>query len=767
MPRKWVGVGFVLAIAAASAHAQVDSAVDARETVSHYCTGCHNDRARVAGLVLNPAGIGQDSAVWEKVVRKLRMRTMPPAGSPRPDEATYNRLTAWLETRLDHAAAANPNPGAPLLHRLNRTEYASVIEDLLGLKVDVASLLPPDDSAFGFDNNADLQGLSPVLLEGYLGAADRVSALALADPDTAAAAEIYHARQDLSQDQHIEGLPFGTVGGMAVEHTFPLDAEYEFRLSMFRNNLEIMRGIERPHQVELSIDGERIFLREIGGADDLAKMRNPTNGSDAIDARFRIRVPVKAGRHKVVATFIQKRGVGTLRLQPFVRSSVDTFEAAGRPHLDGISILGPYDVAHDGARPVKDLPSLETLARRAYRRPVTEADMSPLREFYERGKMANPKRGADGGMQMALRRLLASPAFLFRAETSPDSVPPGAVHPIDGVELASRLSFFLWSSIPDDALVTAGVHGELAKPAMLETTVRRMLADPRSARFVANFAGQWLQLRNLKNARPNSMIFPDFDDNLRNDYRRETEMLFASVLKEDRSVLDLLRADYTFLSERLARQYGVTGVYGSNFRQVSVTQEERKGLLGQGSILTVTSHADRTSPVVRGKWILENLLGAPPPAPPPEVPPLTDNSEGSPPKSLRARMELHRANAICAGCHKTMDPIGFSMENFDATGVWRTEDSGVPIDASGELADGTPVDGVVSLRNAILSRPEIFVSAVTEKLMIYALGRGLEPQDMPAVRRIVREAAPDNYRLPSLIMGVARSVPFQMRKKPV
>jgi hypothetical protein len=415
---------------------------------------------------------------------------------------------------------------------------------------------------------------------------------------------------------------------------------------------------------------------------------------------------------------------------------------------------------------VKELPSLETLARSAYRRPVTEVDMSPLREFYERGKQGNPKRGADAGMQMALRRLLASPSFLFRAETSPDSVPPGAVHPINGVELASRLSFFLWSSIPDDSLVNAGVHGDLSKPAVLEATVRRMLADPRSARFVANFADQWLQLRNLKNARPNSAIFPDFDDNLRNDYRQETEMLFASVLKEDRSVLDLLRADYTFLNERLAKQYGVAGVYGSNFRRVPVAQEERKGLLGQGSILTVTSHADRTSPVVRGKWILQNLLGAPPPAPPPDVPALTDNSEGALPKALRVRMELHRANAICAGCHKIMDPIGFSMENFDATGVWRTEDSGVQIDASGKLADGTEVNGIVSLRNAILARPEIFVSTVTEKLMIYALGRGMEASDMPAVRRIVREAAPDNYRLPSLIMGVARSVPFQMRRKP-
>jgi hypothetical protein len=763
MLQKWLGTCAVVMITTSLAHAQVDGARDARETVSRYCTGCHNERARVAGLVLNPATIGEDSGVWEKVVRKLRMRTMPPVGSPRPDEMTRNRLTTWLEASLDHTAAAHPDPGAPLLHRLNRTEYGSVIEDLLGLKVEVTTLLPPDDSAFGFDNNADLLGLSPVLLERYLAAADRVSSLALGDPETESASQTWHARQDLSQDQHIEGLPFGTAGGMKIEHTFPLDAEYEFRLSMFRNNLEIMRGIERPHHVELSIDGQRIFLREIGGLDDLAKMRNPTDGSDAIDARFRIRVPVKAGRHTIVAAFIEKRGIGTLRLQPFVRSSVDTFEASGRPHLEAITILGPYSASHNGAKPVKDLPPLEVLARRAYRRPVTEADLSPLREFYERGKA---RRGPDGGMQMALRRILASPSFLFRTETSPDSVAPGAVYPVDGVELASRLSFFLWSSIPDDALLNAGVRGDLAKPALLQTTVRRMLADPRGSRFVANFAGQWLQLRNLKNARPNSAIFPDFDDNLRQDFRQETEMLFASLLAEDRSVLDLLRADYTFLNERVAEHYGVAGVYGSNFRRVPVVQEERKGILGHGSILTVTSHADRTSPVVRGKWILENLLGAPPPAPPPEVPPLTENSEGAPPKSLRARLELHRENAVCASCHKTMDPIGFSLENFDAVGSWRTDDSGLPIDATGKLADGTNVNGVVSLRNAILARPEVFVSAVTEKLMIYALGRGLQPSDMPAVRRVVRESAADNYRLRSLIMGVVQSVPFQMRKKP-
>jgi hypothetical protein len=763
MRSKLGGVVLVTAAAAVACLGQEPTADDPAEIIKGYCTGCHNAQARVAGLVLNSANVVTDTATWEKVVRKLRMRTMPPPGSRRPDEASYSRVTAWLESQLDRAAAANPNPGQPMLHRLNRTEYAYAIEDLLGLKVEVAALLPPDDSAFGFDNNAYVLGVSPALLERYLSAADRVSSLALADPDTLPGSDIYRARQDLSQDQHIEGLPFGTVGGMLIEHTFPLDAEYEFRLSIFRNNLEIMRGIERTHQLELSIDDERVFLRDIGGSDDLAKMRNPTDGSDVIDARFRIRVPVKAGPHKIAATFVQKRGVGTARLQGFVRSSVDTFEATGRPHLEAITILGPYNPVRNGAKPAKDFGSLEELARRAYRRPVTEDDLKPLREFYEKG---TTKRGPDGGIQMALRRILASPSFAFRAETSPNNLPQGAVHPIDPVELASRLSFFLWSSIPDDQLLNAAVNGDLEKPAALDATVRRMLADPRGRRFVENFAGQWLQLRNLKNARPNSASFPDFDDNLRQGFQQETELLLASILDENRSVLDLLRADYTFLNERLARHYRVPGVYGSNFRRVAVAQEERRGLLGQGSVLTVTSHADRTSPVVRGKWILENLLGAPSPPPPPDVPVLPENTEGAIPKSLRARLELHRANPVCASCHRSMDSIGFALENFDAVGAWRTEESGTPIDASGTLADGTAVNGAVSLRNAILARPEVFVGAVTEKLLIYALGRGLEPSDMPAVRQILRDSASEDYRLQSIIMGVVRSVPFQMRKKP-
>jgi hypothetical protein len=737
---------------AATLRPQAQPVADTPATITRYCAGCHNAKGKAGNLVLNPATApSADPATWEKVVRRLRMRTMPPQGSPRPDEATYTRTIASLETQLDQAAAKNPNPGQPLLHRLNRTEYANAIEDLLGLKVDVAALLPPDDSAFGFDNVADMLGLSPVLLERYLSAADRISALALADPDTEPGSDTYRARQDLSQDQHIDGLPFGTVGGMMIEHTFPLDAEYEFRLQLYRNNLEIMRGIELPHQIELSIDGERIYLRPIGGPDDLGKMRNMTEGSDAIDARFRVRVPVKAGPHKITATFLQKRGLGTNRLQGFVRSSVDTFEVTGRPHLEAITILGPYSAAKGSAKPTRALPPIETLARRAYRRPVTEADLKPLREFYDKGKS---KRDADSGTQMALRRLLASPSFVFRPETG------------GSIDLASRLSFFLWSSIPDDQLLALAENGRLTQPTVLEQQVKRMLADPKAHRFVENFAGQWLQLRNLKNARPNSMDFPDFDDNLRQGFRQETEMLFATILSEDHSVLDLLRADYTFVNERLARHYKIPGIYGSNFRRIPVTDEARKGILGHGSVLTVTSHADRTSPVVRGKWILENLLGAPPPPPPPDVPALAENAEGVPPKTLRARLELHRENAVCASCHKVMDPIGFSLDNFDAVGVWRTEEAGSPINATGVLADGTPVDGVVSLRNAILARPGVYIQTVTEKLMIYALGRGIEPSDMPAIRKITREAAPSNSKLTSLIMGVVKSTPFQQRKKP-
>jgi hypothetical protein len=752
-------------------------------TVEKYCYECHNVLDIRGDLILEREfSLPEDSALWETVVRKLRMRAMPPPGSPRPSEKQYNSAVALLEGRLDHSARSNPDFGRPLLRRLNRAEYANVIHDLLALDVNVDESLPPDDAAFGFDNIASALTLSPALLEGYLSAADRISSLALGDMETQAAQTSYRVRLDLSQDQHIEGLPFGTVGGMKFEHIFPLDGEYELNANLLRSNLEFMRGVERPHQLEMSVDGERVFLGTVGGPEDLASQRNPTSGSDAIDSRLRVRVPVKAGAHEVVVTFIQKRASSTERLQGFVRSSVDTFESVGRPHLEMVTVKGPFNPSGPGktasrSKVLTCLPAehsgkpeelacarkiLGTLATGAYRRPVTEEDMAPLLDFYERGR----KKGSfETGIQMGLRRILASPTFVFRPEGDPDEVAPGAVHRVSDLELASRLSFFLWSSVPDTELIDLAVAGKLHKPEVLRKQAQRMLDDPKSERLVENFAGQWLHLRNLKSARPNSADFPNFDDNLRTGFRRETELLFASVLRENRSVLDFLRADYTFVNERLAKHYGIPGIYGSQFRRVPVKDPARLGILGHGSILTVTSHADRTSPVVRGKWVLENLLGAPPPPAPPDIPALPENGEAEVPKTLRARLELHRANPACAGCHAVMDPIGFALDNFDAVGTWRTEDAGQPINAHGTLVDGTVVDGVVSLRNSLLGSPEVFLSTVTEKLMIYALGRGGVPADMPAVRTILRDTAAGDYKLRALILGIIDSAPFQMKVK--
>ncbi|MET0292216.1 MAG: DUF1592 domain-containing protein [Steroidobacteraceae bacterium] len=751
--------------------------------VEKYCYECHGVLDIRGDLNLErDFSLPEDSAVWEKVVRKLRMRAMPPPGGPRPSDKEYRSMVAFLESRLDQSAHTHPDFGRPLLRRLNRTEYANVIHDLLALDVNVEDSLPPDDTAFGFDNNASVLTLSPALLEGYLSAADRISSLALGDMETQAAQTSYRVKLDLSQDQHIEGLPFGTVGGMKFEHNFPLDGEYELSANMLRTNLEFMRGVERPHQLEMSIDGVRVFLGTVGGTDDLALMRNPTNGSDQIDSRLRVRVPVKAGAHEVVFTFLQKRASSTGRLQGFARSSVDTFESIGRPHLEMATIKGPFNPSGPGntvsrTKVLTCLPApgsakseemacarkiLGGLATRAFRRPLTDADMAPLLEFYERGRA---KGSFETGIQMGLRRILASPTFVFRPEADPDDLAPGAVHRVSDLELASRLSFFLWSSVPDDELIALAVAGELHKPEVLRKQARRLLDDPRSERLVENFTGQWLRLRNLKAARPNSADFPNFDDNLRTGFRRETELLFASVLNENRSVLDLLRADYTFVNERLARHYGIPGIYGSQFRRVPVTDKARLGILGHGSILTVTSHPDRTSPVVRGKWVLENLLGAPPPPPPPDIPALPENGEAELPKTLRARLELHRVNPVCANCHAVMDPIGFAMDNFDAVGTWRTEDAGLPIDATGVLVDGTKLDGVVSLRNSLLGSPEVFLSTVTEKLMVYALGRGTAPSDMAAVRTILRDSASGDYKLRSLILGIVESAPFQMKVK--
>jgi len=757
-----------------------------KATIDQYCVTCHSARLKSGDLVLENADVAHvanNVDLWEKVVRKLRAGVMPPQGARRPDDATMHALIASLETSLDQTAEARPNPGRPLLHRLNRAEYKNAIRDLLALDVDVATLLPPDDSAYGFDNISDVLGVSPSLQERYLTAAGKISRLAVGDRSMRPGSDTYRVPQDLSQNQHIEGLPLGTVGGLQVRHTFPLDAEYEFRTQLYRTNLNIVRGLQYPSEFEISIDGRQVHHVTIGGNDDLAAMFDkPTDTGDAVELRMRVRVPVKAGPHEVTVTFIENMALkDTIRLQPFLRSSADNFDWAGRPHIQTFTVTGPFtpDGTGDTAsrreifscRPTSSRRErecatqiLSRLARRAYRQPISKAELEPILGFYDAAR----KNGTfESGIQRGLERILASPRFAFRVEHDPDSVTPGTPYRISDVELASRLSFFLWSSIPDDTLLDAASRGRLKDPAVLEQQVRRMLADPRSSALVENFAGQWLQLRNVRSVLPNSDEFPDFDDNLRQAFRRETELLFESIIREDRNVLDLLRADYTFVNERLARHYGIPGIYGSRFRRVPVTDDARKGLLGKGSMLAVTSHAERTSPVLRGKWVLENIVGLPVPPPPPDVPQLKPAEEGQKPKTLREQMAEHRTNPTCATCHKVMDPVGLSLENFDAVGAWRTQEAGGPIDVSGQLADGRPVDGVVTLRQAILDRPELFVGTMSEKLMIYALGRGVSAEDMPEVRRVLREASAHDYRFSSLVLGIVKSVPFQMRVKPV
>jgi hypothetical protein len=778
MLRQSVALGLCLAAACA---ASTDSSQ--REILDKYCVTCHNQRLKTGGLTLDTLDLGKVPAqaeVWEKVVRKLRSGTMPPAGMPRPDPATYKNLATWLEAQIDQSA--EPYAGRPILHRLNRAEYANAVRDLLALDVDDASLLPPDDAAFGFDNISDALGVSPSLQEHYLDAALKIGALAVGDPNIAPGSETWRIRQDLSQDQHVNGLPLGTVGGSMVRYNFPLDGEYSFQANLYRTNLNIMRGLESAHQVEFSMDGRRIHLASIGGAQDLASLfQKPTDTGDAVDARLRVRVPVKAGPHTVTVAFLEDPdAVEPARLEPYIRSSVDNFDWSGSPHLQSMTIAGPFHpagasdtpsrrrifVCHPDGRSKEDACArkiISTLARRAYRQPLAGQDLDTLLQFYRSGKQDG---GFEGGIELALDRMLASPKFLFRVERDPADATAGGSYRISDTELASRLSFFLWSSIPDDELLQLASEGKLKNPVVFDRQVRRMLADPKSQALVDNFAGQWLQLRNLRNVQPNSDLFPDFDDNLRQSFRRETELLFESIVQEDRSVLDFLTADYTFVNERLARHYGIPDIYGSRFRRVAVTDDARRGLLGQGSILALTSHAERTSPVVRGKWILENILGSPVPPPPPDVPALKGNQEGQKPRTMREQMAEHRANPACASCHKAMDSIGFAMENFDAVGAWRTREPGGPIDATGELSDGTKVDGVVTLRNALLSRPELFAGTLTEKLLIYALGRGIDYRDMPAVRAILRDASPNNYRFSALILGVVHSAPFQMRTTP-
>jgi hypothetical protein len=751
--------------------------------MNQYCVTCHNQRAKTAGLTLDTIDIAQVPArsdVWEKVVRKLRAGAMPPPGAPRPDPATYQGLSRWLETELDRAAAEKPDPGQPLVHRLNRAEYTNAIRDLFAMDVDVTALLPADDSSFGFDNVADALGVSPVLLERYLSAAGRISGLAVGDPNLRPIETTYRIRPDVTQTEHVEGLPLGTRGGLLVRHMFPLDGEYVIKPKPWRTTVDFIRGLASPHQVEISVDGERVHLVTIGGKPDFDRLViYPQVTGEDIEARLQVKVRVPAGPHAVGVTFLERTAAAPNILQPY-QSAVDPFDSDGLPQLTNVTISGPFNptgpgdtpsrrrifvcrpaIAHDEGPCARKI--VAALARRAYRRPVTEVDLKPLLAFYETGRRG---QSFDAGIEMALRRLLVDPHFIFRVERDPAGMAPGTVHDVSDIELASRLSFFLWSSIPDEPLLALAELGKLKEPAVLAQQLKRMIADPRAEALTTNFAGQWLYLRNLRNSDPNVIEFPDFDDNLRQAFQRETELFFESIVHEDRNVLDLMTADYTFVNERLARHYGIPYVYGSHFRRVTLTDDARWGLLGKGSILTVTSYANRTSPVVRGKWILENLLGTPPPPPPPNVPALKENAERSKPLSMRAQMEEHRANPTCASCHKVMDPLGFAMENFDAVGAWRTREAGAPIDASSQLADGTKVDGPATLRQALLRRPELFVQTMTEKLLTYGLGRGLGVADAPHVRAILREAAAQDYRFSALIAGIVNSVPFQMRIKP-
>ena len=624
-------------------------------------------------------------------------------------------------------------------------------------------------------------GVSPSLQERYLSAATKIAAIAVGDPDITAGSDTFRIRQDLSQDQHIEGLPLGTIGGTSVRYTFPLDGDYVFQVKLYRTNLNITRGLEYAHEVEFAIDGHRVYAATIGGPEDLAALFDkPTDTSDAVDARLRVRAPVTAGPHTVSVAFVEDPPVQEPnRLQPFLRSSIDNFDWAGRPHMQTFTITGPFNAAGAGDTPSRrkifactPKPSvaesacaekiLGTLAHRAYRGPVAAIDRQRIMKIYQEGRSG---ASFEKGIEAALVRILAAPRFVFRVERDPANIVPGTAYRLGDVELASRLSFFLWSSIPDDELLRVAEQGKLKDPATLDAQVRRMLADPKSQAIIDNFAGQWLQLRNVRNVQPNSDLFPDFDDNLRQGLKHETELFFESIMREDRPVLDLMSANYTFLNERVAKHYSIPGIFGSRFRRVTLTDERRFGLLGKGSVLTVTSHAERTSPVERGKWILENILNSPVPPPPP-IPGagvFAEPAPGEAPKTMREQMEAHRANPVCASCHKIMDPIGLSLENFDVVGAWRTEDVGVPIDASGQLIDGTRIDGIVTLRKALLAHPDVFVRTMTEKMLIYALGRGLDARDMPSVRAIMREASARDNRFSSLVLAVVHSTPFTMR----
>ena len=764
--------------------AQQGSPAAEQAVLNKYCVTCHSTKLHAGGLSLQDADLNNLPAAaetWEKMIRKLRTGSMPPQGMPRPDAPAIDALASFLETSLDRAAAAKPDPGHAAMHRLNRAEYANAIHDLVGLDVDATALLPPDDESNGFDNIADVLRMSPSLMERYLSASWNISREAVGNMNIAPATTTYRVRPDLSQDQHIEGLPLGTRGGILVHHYAPLDAEYVIKLRLWRNTFDLMRGMEDTHQIEISVDGNQVRLVTAGGHDEFLKMTaNPGVFGADLDKQLTVRIPLKAGPHVIAAsTILRSHAEKDDLVKPFLRTTIDGLDIMGDPSVDRLTVEGPLNPTGPGQTPSRakifvctpqnekqELPCarkiIATLLRQAYRRPIKDGDLETPLSFYQRRR--NGKGSFDAGIESALQFVLSSPEFLFRFEPDPADLAVGAAYQLGDIALASRVSFFLWSRPPDQELLNLAGQGKLHEHAVLDQQVKRMLADGRSDALVDNFAEQWLFLRNLKNSSPDPQIFPDFDDNLRQAMREETKLFFQSIVREDRSVMDLLNADYTFVNERLARHYGIPNVYGSQFRRVALTSEDRRGLLGQGSILTVTSYPNRTSPVQRGKWILTNLLGIPPTPPPPNVPALKENGEGKP-LSLRERMEQHRADPVCAGCHKVMDPIGFALENFDGVGQWRTVDDGAHIDPSGTLYNGAKVDGPAALRNMLASHSDVFVGVMTEKLVTYALGRGVQYNDMPAVRKIVHDAGAHDFHFSSLVLGTVESVPFEMKIK--
>jgi hypothetical protein len=759
----------------------------AGELVTKYCVSCHNEKAKTAGLLLDRADaehISNAAETWEKVIAKLRSRAMPPPGMRRPDNAEYDRVAEWLEGERDRAAVAHVNPGrSAALHRLNRAEYANAVRDLLAVEVDGKAMLPPDEQAFGFENNAEALSIQPALLDRYVSAAAAIARRAVGDATLPAGFVRYGALKDNANDQTYlrqtdrlgEDFPLGSKGGVAARHYFPVDGEYVLKIRLQRAWDSVIRGLNVPTQFEIRLDGKRLWQATLGGD----KAPTKTFQFDG-DEGLQVRTPVKAGLHEVMATMLktdeaEPEGVGPDRLPLFSRASDNPTSPIA---IAALLIGGPYggQVPVDSpsrrlvfschpANTDAELPCatriVSRLARRAYRRAATDEDVQTLLAFYKQGRAAGT---FDNGIRAALERVLVSPDFLFRIEADPAGMAPGSAYRIPDVELASRLSFFLWSSIPDDTLLDLAIAGRLHEPAVLEQQVARMFADARArTSLVQNFFEDWLQTRNVWLLNPDGTKFPWFDDNLRSAFVTETELFLNAQLQEDHGVLDLLTSNQTFLNEQLARHYGVPGVYGSHFRRVTLTDSNRFGLLGKASVLAVTSYTTRTSPTIRGKWLLENILAAPPPAPPPNVPALEASNKDNKPLSVRQMLEMHRANPVCASCHARMDPMGLSLENFDAIGQWRATDSGNPIDASGVLLDGTKVSGPLELRQALLAQKTQFVKAVTEKLLTYALGRGLQYYDAPTVRAIDRAAATGDYRWSSLILGIVKSAPFQMR----